>query len=261
MASAEQVAFVLVRTKAAGNIGATSRALANMGFADLRLVAPRTAEDRVESEMAVHGRRILDQATRYPDLAAALTDRTLSIGTTCRGGPYRREARPLREAVSEVTTVHSRERVAIVFGPEDHGLDNRELRLCQRLIVIPTAPDFASINLAQAVMLVAWELFMAGWGRQPAAAATDVDPIFARAPIPDVEGMLRRLESTLVAIGFLPSDHPERIMHALHNLFGRAGLSRREVDILNGVAHQIEWFARGGRDTIEGKRAIGKKVR
>lgn len=260
MALAEQVAFVLVRTKTAGNIGAAARALANMGFADLRLVAPRTAEDRVESEMAVHGRHILEHAVHYPNLAAALSDRTLTIGTTCRGGPLRREAQPLRAAATELGSTNHRERIAIIFGPEDHGLDNRELRLCQRLVVIPTSPGLASINLAQAVMLVAWELFMADSARSP-AASLDPDPLFARAPVAEVEAMLERTERALIAIGFLPADHPERIMFAFHNLFGRAGLNRREVDILNGLARQIEWFAGGGRATIDLKRALGKKVR
>jgi len=248
------MAFVLVRTKSAGNIGAAARALKNMGFADLRLVAPAAGEDRVASEMAVHGRDILQRARRYPDLAAALEDRTLALGTTCRFGGDRAPAQPLRQVAAELSVLA--ERVAVVFGPEDHGLSNYELSFCQRLIVIPTAPEYPSLNLAQAVMVTAWELFM---------ARRDTDPPQARsarlAPWPDSAAMLARLERALIAIGFLPADHPEHIMASLRALFGRAGLSSREVDILSGIARQINWFAQGGRETIERKQRTGRAIR
>lgn len=256
MTDAEQIAFVLVRTRSAGNIGAAARALKNMGFADLRLVAPATGEDRVASEMAVHGRDVLARARRYPDLAAALDDRTLALGTTCRLGGDRVQAEPLREAAGELS--RGAERVAIVFGPEDHGLSNYELSFCQRLIVIPTAPDYPSLNLAQAVMLTAWELFMAR-GDTGAAQAQSAPP--ALAPWPQSAAMLARLERALIAIGFVPADHPEHIMASLRGLFGRAGLSPREVDILSGIAQQVNWFAHGGRETIERKQRAGRAIR
>ncbi len=262
MAAEERFAFVLVRTKAAGNIGSAARALANMGFGDLRLVAPDASADRVASEMAVHGREILQRAVAYPDLGAALHDRTLSIGTTCRPGFYRSGAVPLRTAVADLAAHHQHDRVALVFGPEDHGLSNDDLRYCQRLITIPTAPLYTSINLAQSVMLVAYELFT-GAGASP--STPDRGPsqrrLFAPAPVKDIEMMLGRMEKALIAIGFVAEDSPERIMFALRGIFGRSGINRRELDILNGIAHQIEWFAGGGREIIDAKRRSGKKIR
>jgi tRNA/rRNA methyltransferase len=265
MAAEEQFAFVLVRTKAAGNIGAAARALANMGFGDLRLVAPDASTDRVASDMAVHGREVLNAAITYPGLGAALHDRTLSIGTTCRPRRDRSGAEPLRAAIDELIAAESQTRVAFVFGPEDHGLSNDDLRYCQRLITIPTAPEYSSINLAQSVMLVAYELFVA----LSSAAASDREPteqsnrtrMLAPAPVTRIEQMLERMERALIAIGFLSADGPERIMFALRGLLGRAGMNARELDIFNGIAHQIEWFTEGGREVIEQKRHIGKKIR
>ena len=264
MAAEERFAFILVRTKAAGNIGAAARALANMGFGDLRLVAPDASADRVASEMAVHGREILRRATTYPDLGAALHDRVLSIGTTCRPGFYRSTAQPLRSGINELAANHPHEPIAFVFGPEDHGLSNDDLRYCQRLITIPTAPQYTSINLAQSVMLVAYELLMATGANSSAlaqASGSHHNRLLATAPVGEIEMMLGRMEKALVAIGFLSEDSSERIMFALRGILGRAGLNRRELDILNGIAHQIGWFAEGGREIIEQKRRRGKKIR
>jgi tRNA/rRNA methyltransferase len=262
MAAEERFAFVLVRTKAAGNIGASARALANMGFGDLRLVAPDASADRVASEMAVHGREILQRAATFPDLGSALRDRTLSIGTTCRPGLYRSGAQPLRPAITELVASHRNDRVAFVFGPEDHGLSNDDLRYCQRLITIPTAAQYSSINLAQSVMLVAYELFIAICATAPVRPGdSHHGRLFAGAPVSEIEMMLARMEKALIAIGFLAEDSPDRIMFALRGILGRSGVNRRELDILNGIAHQIEWFAGGGREIIASKRRSGKKIR
>jgi tRNA/rRNA methyltransferase len=261
MAVNDQAAFVLVRTKAAGNIGAAARALANMGFADLRLVAPDASSDRVASEMAAHGREVLHNSGVYPDLEAALHDCVVSIGTTCRPGLYRSGAQPLRQTITELTQRNFEGRIAFIFGPEDYGLSNDDLRYCQRLITIPTAPEYTSINLAQSVMLVAYELFIAGSGAAAQREPSLRDSLTAPAPVPEIEMMLSRLEKALVAIGFLAADSTERIMFALRGVFGRSELNRRELDILNGIAHQVGWFAEGGREVIEAKHRSGRKIR
>ncbi len=265
MGAEEQFAFALVRTKAAGNIGAAARALANMGFADLRLVAPDASADRMASDMAVHGREILHRATTYTSLEAALHDRTISIGTTSRPRRDRSGAEPLRAAIDELVAAQPRARVAFVFGPEDHGLSNDDLNYCQRLITIPTAPEYSSINLAQSVMLVAYELFLAlssgADSDRQAVADSHRARMLAPAPVTQIEAMLERMERALIAIGFLSTDNPERIMFALRDLLGRTGMNSRELEILNGLAHQIGWFAQGGREVIEHKRHIGKKIR
>ena len=109
----------------AGNIGAAARALANMGFADLRLVAPDASADRMASDMAVHGREILLRATAYPELEAALQGRTLSIGTTCRPRRDRSGAQPLRAAIGELTAAEPQARVAFNLGEEPTTIRDR----------------------------------------------------------------------------------------------------------------------------------------
>ncbi|HKF27781.1 MAG TPA: TrmH family RNA methyltransferase [Candidatus Binataceae bacterium] len=153
-------------------------------------------------------------------------------------------------------TAAAANRVAIVFGPEDHGLTNDELKACQRLVTIPTADDYRSLNLAQAVMLVAYELRMAA-----AAGLANPTPVPQRAAVRDVEAMLGRMADALVEIGFLPADNPDHIMFALREIFGRSGLAPRELDILNGLARQIKWTAAGGAATLAKKRASGRKLR
>jgi tRNA/rRNA methyltransferase len=249
-------AFVLVRPLQAGNVGSAARALKNMGLGDLRLVAPRAGVDgRAAATMAVHAGDVLRNAQRYESLGAALADCTLVVGTTCRSGLYRSGVVALREAAVQLVAEAAVNRVAIIFGPEDTGLVNRELKLCQRLITIPTAPEYPSLNLAQAVMLVAYELMMA------AGAAREMPMVEPHAPAVAVDEMMERLSEALVSIGFLPAENPEHIMFALRAILGRAGIGLRELDILSGVARQIRWFSEGGFEAAEAKRRSGKKLR
>jgi tRNA/rRNA methyltransferase len=265
----DNFAFVLFKPKSPGNIGAAARALKNMGFRDLRIVSvtgfqptgsvvgapsPNRRGSSAET-MAVHGRDVLAAATIYPRLDYALADRTFVVGTTARTGPYRSEARPIREVSAELTALSEANRIALVFGPEDCGLTNEELKFCQRLITIPTAPAYPSLNLAQAVMIVAYELMLA------AGAGRELPSALQYAPNPEVNAMLARMAEALMAIGFLPEDNPNHIMFALRAVFGRAGLQPRELDILNGIASQIQWFAESGHETLARKRRAGKKLK
>lgn len=255
MSAVENFAFVLVSPKSSGNVGAAARALKNMGFADLRLVAPRDYDPRAAAAMAVHADDVLERARIFPDLGAALSDRTLTVGTTCRVGPYRSETRALRDTAPELIADSAANRVAIVFGPEDFGLTNLEIAQCQRLITIPTAPEYPSLNLAQAVVVVAYELMLAAGGaRAPIEAAE-----FSSAT--EVEAMHRRMAEALIAIGFLPEDNPDHLMLTLRAMLGRGGIRPRELDILNGIARQIRWVAEGGAATLAAKRRSGRKLR
>src|SRR5437879_6066770 len=178
MAVLDRFAFVLFRPKAPGNVGAAARALKNMGFSDLRLVAPQRPH-MAGAAMAVHGCDLLAAARVYPELAAALADRSLVVGTTARAGPYRREAQPIRDAASAL--INDATRIALVFGPEDFGLTNEELKLCHRLVTIPTAPAYPSLNLAQAVLIVAYEFMLAAgasratYSAPPLGSASEVE--------------------------------------------------------------------------------------
>jgi tRNA/rRNA methyltransferase len=258
MASPEKFAFVLYRPQSAGNIGAAARALKNMGFEDLRLVGRGPLNDREAVKMAVHADDLLASATVYRDLAAALADCSLAVGTTSRRGGYRSRATPLRTAAAELDALARSNKIAIVFGREDHGLTNRELKLCHRLVTIPTAPEYPSLNLAQAVMVVAYELMMAA-NKSAAASEADRSPKFVAASASDP--MLERMAEALVSIGFIPDDNPDHIMLAIREIFGRSGLTAREVEILNGMARQMRWVAEGGHRTLAEKRRAGRKLR
>src|SRR5271170_435476 len=255
MAGRSSFAFVLFRPQSPGNIGAAARAIKNMGFDDLRLVAPGTLKSREAVAMAVHADDVLAHATVYPELADALADCSIAVGTTSRRGGYRSRAVPLRAAAVELEALAGANKIALVFGREDRGLTNRELKLCHRLVTIPTAPEYPSLNLAQAVMVVAYELMMAG----TAAAESARAPEFVAASVSDP--MLDRMAEALVAIGFIPDDNPEHIMLAIREIFGRSGLTAREVEILNGMARQMRWVAEGGHRTLAEKRRAGRKLR
>ncbi|MGH7778336.1 MAG: RNA methyltransferase [Candidatus Binataceae bacterium] len=253
----ERTAFVLFKPLQAGNIGSVARALKNMGVADLRIVAPQASiRSRAATAMAVHARDLLARAAIHRDLGSALADRTITVGTTCRPGLYRAGAEHLRDVVRDLAARAPANRIAIVFGPEDRGLTNRELKFCNRLITIPTAPEYPSLNLAQAVMIVAYELMLVSAKN---AAAVRAAPEFADAAAADAA--LERFAESLVAIGFLPAHNPEHIMLAIRAIFGRSGLTAREVEIINGIARQTRWVAEGGADTIAQKRASGRKLK
>ena len=271
----ENFAIVLFKPKSSGNIGAVARALKNMGLGDLRLVAPPSFNRRAADAMAVHADDILDRARVYPDLISALDHCTFTVGTTCRPGPYRSSAKTLREMAGELVLETSVNKVAIIFGPEDFGLSNEELKLCQQLMTIPASPDYPSLNLAQAVMVVSYELMMAATGLQALTAhadrassndeernaVSDLSKPIERAPAAAVDAMMERMTDALIAIGFASADNPDHIMFAIRNMLGRSGITPRELDILNGLAHQIGWFAEGGRETIQSKLRAGRKIR
>lgn len=254
----DNFAFVLVRPQSPGNVGAVARAMKNMGLSDLRLVAParwnrRAAE--VAELMAVHASDVLDGARTYASLAAALDDRALTVGTTCRTGLYRSGLGAIRSAAPELIGASACNRIAVVFGPEDSGLTNEEIKLCQRLVTVPTAPAYPSLNLAQAAMVMAYELLVA------AGEMRELPESPGLAPAVEVNAMLERLASALVDIGFLPEDNPDHIMFALREMLGRGGIKPRELDVMNGIASQLRWFAGDGHATIAAKRSAGLKLR
>ncbi len=233
------VRIVLVRPRGAANVGAVARAMKNMGVAELVLVRPALVRAFWSKALAVHADDVLERVRRCDSLDEAVADCGLVVGTTCRGGLYRAAAEPPRSAAPQIMATAATNRVALLFGPEDHGLNNDDLKRCQRLIAIPTDPGYPSLNLAQAVMVCCYEFFLAANGALPAAA-----PALAAAQ--QVERMFERLQAALLSIGFLHPDNPDHIMFALRRMLGRAQLEAQDVQVLLGVARQIEWFGRGG---------------
>lgn len=234
------IRIVLVETSHPGNIGSTARAMKTMGLGGLRLVSPYRFPSAEATAMASGADDLLQQAGRYERLTDALADCSLVYGATARVRSIPWPMSDVREAVQDaLPAAADGSTVAFVFGREDRGLDNEELALCQRMIRIPTNPDFGSLNLAQAVQVVSYELRMAALGNQtlPPLKSRDFRP---ETTGEELEQLFTHLEQSLTAIGFYDPTEPRKLMPRLRRLFQRAGLDRHEYNILRGILRAVD---------------------
>ena len=241
---ARRVRFVLVAPSHAGNIGAAARALKTMGFGGLHVVAPRSAAFAADAEavaLATHGADVLAAARVHATLESALSGVALAFAMT----GYAREFGPplldLRSAaaLAAAESRHSAGDLAFVFGTERSGLTNAQVEQCQRCCAIPADARHGSLNLAQAVMVTAYEcrLALLGGGIAPAAAPYDDAPA---ASVDKLEAFYAHLERALVVAGFLDDAAPKKLMPRLRRLFARARPSEKELDILRGICATLE---------------------
>jgi tRNA/rRNA methyltransferase len=233
----DNISIVLVDTKTPGNIGAAARCMMNMGLSRLILVDPPKDKDQDARKLAAGADEIIGKAAVFPVLAGALAGHGLVIGTSRHAGKQRKNIRTPREMAEQVIPVLAKNRVAIVFGNEVNGLENSDLALCQEIVAIPSSDAFQSLNLSHAVMIIAYELFLAS-GAYAGQAAGQL------APREETEGFFLQLQETLQAIGFLEHDHPERLMFSFRQLFGRARMNSRDVSILRGVLSAVDRLSR-----------------
>lgn len=250
----ENIRIVLVEPKGSGNIGSVARAMKNMGLKDLALVGGGRTKSFWARAMAVHAKDILERARRFDSLREAVADCGLVVGTTRRSGLYRSHSRSPREAARSILAAARRAKCALVFGPEDHGLSNHDLKYCQRLIAIPAHADYPSLNVAQAVVICLYELFLAARKKVPRER-------IARAPAENIERLFDRMRRSLLRIGFLDPQNPEHILLALRRILGRAGLEEKDVRILTGLFRQMEWYTAEGWKVVEEKERKGLKIR
>ncbi|HEY2987521.1 MAG TPA: RNA methyltransferase [Candidatus Binatia bacterium] len=250
----ENIRVVLVAPKGSGNIGSVARAMKNMGLSDLAIVGRGRTESFWARAMAVHAKDTLNSARRFSTLREAVADCGLVVGTTCRGGLYREHSRSPRATAPAIIAAARSGKCALVFGPEDHGLDNEDLKCCQVLITIPTDAAYPSLNLAQAATICLYEIFLAGLEQPP---AEDI----GRAPAEDVERLFDRMKTSMLDIGYLDAQNPEHILFAFRRIFGRAGLEEKDVRILTGLFRQIEWYTNEGWKVVEEKKRKGQKIR
>jgi TrmH family RNA methyltransferase len=235
---ADRVRFVLVEPQGAGNVGSAARALKNLGFERLDLVAP--ACDPLGDEarrMAVDGAGLLEAARIHPSLDAALQGAGTVVGTSRRAGKQRRPHWRLEEIAPDLVRLASVGELAVVFGREAHGLSDAELDRCTHLVHLLASEACPSFNLAQAVLLVAWELVRASIGPPPPDPA---EPLAGHA---EREAMYGHLERALLAIGFLKEDTAEGMMRRLRRMLGRAALTPGDVQVLRGIARQTLWLS------------------
>jgi tRNA (cytidine32/uridine32-2'-O)-methyltransferase len=245
VASASRIRFVLVRPSHPGNIGATARAMRTMGHRRLVLVAPHKFPHADATAMAAGADDVLDQATIVPNLVDAIADCTLVFGCTARRRGVALDEFAPRDAAARVQNTNDAE-VAIVFGNERTGLENDELQLCHAAVHIPSDPEFSSLNLAQAVQVLAYELRLAQLAGDDAKVEPERrDPIASAA---QMEYFFTHLDQMLVDIDFHKGRSPRTIMQRLRRLFLRAHLDEREVRILRGIFDDAQRMARLSRD-------------
>lgn len=234
----EKISIILVEPQHPGNIGMVCRAMKNMGLSDLRLVNPCQHLHPEAFKFAVSAKDLLEGARDFNTLADALADCPLSVGTTRRHGKYRQEIYTPKEVIDKIGPELWDNRAAIVFGREDHGLTTEELSLCRWHATIPTAGEYGSLNLAQAVLIFSYELHM---------VANEPLPSDGRemAGANETEDLFGHMEKTLLRIGFLNPQNPSHLMRSFRRIFARAELDSREVSILRGMLSQVDWAASG----------------
>ena len=233
----DNIRIVLVSPLYGGNMGSVCRAMANMGLSDLAIAAPRRNDMGEARMMACHATDILDNRVEYPDLAAAVADCGLVMGTTARLGLYRQHVKSARDLAPKALEASQNTKVALVFGREDNGLSNEELALCTQLIRIPTTNEYESINMSQAVLLCCYELFMATDQYEPPIEKCEIATSEFR------ERMFEIWKETLFEIGFMKDDKAEHMMLGLRRLLSRGILSVDDVKIMMGIARQSLWAA------------------
>lgn len=237
-----RVGIVLVRPRRAANVAAACRAMKNMGLRTLWLVEPGAGLDEPEARSLAYGAwDVLDGARRAASLLDAVSGSVAVVGTTGRDVPG---ARTPRRLAAEARALAGGGALSLVFGPEAAGLTGAELDLCHSLVHVPTHPAHPSLNLAQAVLLLAYELRLAALEEEAPPGEAE-----SRAPAGDVEQALRELRAALLEIGYLDPASPDRVLTELRRLIARAGPTPREVVLLRGLARQAAWagrVARGG---------------
>ncbi|MEM9567922.1 MAG: RNA methyltransferase [Cyanobacteria bacterium P01_E01_bin.34] len=247
-----RVRIVLVEPAGPLNVGAIARVMKNMGLSQLVLVNPHCCvRDDEAVRMAVHATDVLAGATVVNSLATALQDCREIVGTVGRTQPMEFEIGAPRTILPRILLPENSP-AAVVFGPEDRGLNNQELGMCRRQIFIPTSDVYPSMNLAQAVGICAYEIRQAALSRQSddpdanlfAAPGAGSSHSPSKAPSQVLEGFYRQLEQVLLQIGYLyPHTAPRKLLK-FRRLFDRAQLTLKDVALLRGVLRQLAWADR-----------------
>lgn len=228
--------IVLVETSHPGNIGAVARAMKNMTLSELCLVSPKIFPSADATARAAGSDDILSSAVIYDTLQEAVADCQIVLGASARDRTIswpELTARECAEKFAVQTRGDENAKIALVFGRENSGLKNHELDLCHYLLRIPCNADYSSLNLAAAVQVVCYELFVAS-GQKAESTIGDKDEE-SLASTKQMELFYEHLQQMLMDIGFLHVDKAESIMRRLRRIFNRVGLDTKEVDILRGI--------------------------
>lgn len=228
----ERIRIVLVNTSHPGNIGAAARAMKTMGLSDLYLVDPAAFPDPEASARASGAEDLLTGARVVGTLAEAVADAVWVVGTSARLRAIRWPLLEPRACAARALTEAGQGPVALVFGRERSGLTNEELDLCHALVSIPANPEYASLNLAQAVQILSYELRTCWLGE---GALMQQVPEHPPATAQELEGLYAHLEQTLYTLEFINPEQPGQMMRRLRRLLTRARPDKNEVNILRGI--------------------------
>ncbi|MFC1495373.1 RNA methyltransferase [Thermodesulfobacteriota bacterium] len=231
----DNIVIVLVEPQIPENIGAAARAMNNMGIDRLILVNPKNPDrKRMLKSATVHSEQIIDNLEIYEDLEEAIGRFRYIAGTTARLGTMRPAMSSPRRLAQKLVDISQKNRIAILFGPEDKGLSNEHLQYCHTITTIPTS-EFSSLNLAQAVLIICYEILRAGKKRLESSPPRLANSF-------ELEGMYGHLRDVLLKIGFLNPQNPDHWMLYVRRFFSRLPLRGREVRIIRGICRQIDWY-------------------
>jgi tRNA (cytidine32/uridine32-2'-O)-methyltransferase len=246
VAALRNVRIVLVGTTHPGNIGAVARVMKNMGLEKLTLVSSTYCGPDTEAEATSSGAYdIVENADSYSDLARALNDTVMAVGTSARLGGKRINALPPTEIIPELMERARSVPVAVVFGRESRGLTNEEMKLCTHHMIIPSDSEFASLNIAHAAAITGYEIFKIAC-RPVGFQAVKKNP----ASIKTREDMFAHVEKVLVKAGFLDRSNPLRMMRDLRRIFNSADIDDRDARIIRGVFRKVDNMIRTADEKV-----------
>jgi len=235
-AKTKNISVILQKPKYAGNIGAAARAAKNMGISNLVVAGSAKYDQEEIKKRSTHlAADVVEKIKYVDDIRAALDKFSYIVGTTARKGAARGPFFTPRTIAEKITAVSQNNKVALMFGPEDTGLTNDELRYCHAVVVIPSSRKFTSLNLSHAVMIMCYEILLASL---PACA--EIPPKLARSS--ELEDMYEQIKTVLTRIGFLNPQNPDYWMTHIRRLFNRTSLLARDVKIIRGICRQIQWY-------------------
>jgi tRNA/rRNA methyltransferase len=233
----DNISIVLLQPRYSENIGAAARAMRNMGFQQLVIVDPQNFDLSKALKLATHfASDIIENSKFYPDLKEALSPFNYVVGTTARLGGQRQVVCTPLTLARKLIPISVKNRIAILFGPEDKGLSNEDIRYCHALVNIPTT-KFSSLNLAQSVMILCYEIFMAGQ-----EANEEFTPRMANRY--ELDGMYDQLKDILVRISYINSENPDYWLNHFRRFFTRLQLRAKEVNVIRGLCRQVDWYGK-----------------
>ena len=233
----DNIAIVLMEPKYPENIGAAARCAMNMGISRLIVVGDEEPDQEKMLKMATHkAAHLIEGLNRFRNLEEALKPFSHVVGTTARQGRKRRIENSPRFMLDTILPLLKNNQVALLFGPENRGLTNEDLKYCQTTVTIPTA-DFSSLNLAQAVAILCYELY---WGVMYSGKDLQSAPKMATSH--ELEGMFEHVEKLLNSIGFLRTEDSSYWIRNIRHFLGRVGLRAKEARIIRGFCRQFLWY-------------------